>query len=152
LQQEIEEYKLNNDEILMYRGRVYVPNSNELKNLILREMHNVPYVGHTGYQKTVAAVRSQYYWADMKKEVVDFIARCLECQKVKAEHRHSTSLLQQLPIPKLKWEVVTMDFITKLSIINNQHDSIMVVVDKLTKVAHFIPVKLNHKAANIVDV
>jgi hypothetical protein len=67
LQQKIEEYKLNNDEILMYKGRVYVPNSNELINLILREMHNVPYVGHPGYQKIVAAVRSQYYWPGMKK-------------------------------------------------------------------------------------
>ena len=88
----------------------------------------------------------------MKKEVVDFIARCLECQKVKAEHRHPTGLLQPLPIPEWKWEVVTLDFITKLPRKNKQHDSIMVVVDKLTKAAHFILVKLTHKATNIVDV
>jgi hypothetical protein len=49
LQKKIEEYKLDNDEILMYRGRIYVPNSNELKNIVLREMHNVPYFGHPGY-------------------------------------------------------------------------------------------------------
>ena len=88
----------------------------------------------------------------MKKEVADFIAKCLECQKVKAEHRHPAGLLQPLPIPEWKWEVVTMDFITKLPRTNKQHDSIMVVVDKLTKVAHFIPVKLTHKEVNIVDV
>jgi hypothetical protein len=111
----------------------------------LREIHNVPYAR---YQKTIAAVKSQYYWPGVKKEVVDFIAKCLECQKVKAEHRHPAGL----PIPKWKWEVVTMDFITKLPITNKQHDSIMVVVDKLSKVAHFIPVKLTHKAVNIVDV
>jgi hypothetical protein len=58
LQQKIEEYKIENDEILMYRGRIYVPNSHELKNLILKEMHNVPYVGHPGYQKTIATVKS----------------------------------------------------------------------------------------------
>ena len=51
-------------------------------------MHKVPYVGHPGYQKTIATVKSQYYWPGMKKEVVDFIAKCLECQKVKVEHRH----------------------------------------------------------------
>jgi hypothetical protein len=152
LQQKIEEYKLDNDEILMYRGIIYVPNSQELKNLILREMHNVPYAGHPGYQKTIAAVKSQYYWPGMKKEVADFIAKCLECQKVKAEHRHPAGLLQPLPIPEWKWEVVTMDFITKLPRTNKQHDSIMVVVDKLTKAAHFIPVKLTHKATNIADV
>jgi hypothetical protein len=62
LQQKIEDYKLENDEILMYRDRIYVPNSQELKNLILREIHNVPYVGHPGYQKTIAVVKRQHYW------------------------------------------------------------------------------------------
>jgi hypothetical protein len=152
LQQKIEEYKLDNDEILRYRGIIYVPNSQELKNMILKEMNNVPYVGHPGYQKTIVAIKSQYYWLDMKKEVVDFIARCLECQKVKAEHRHPAGLLQPLPIPEWKWEVVTMDFITKLPRTNKQHDSIMVVMDTLTKSAHFIPVKFTHREANIVDV
>jgi hypothetical protein len=97
LQQKIEDYKLGNDEILMYRRIIYVPNSQELKNLILREMHNVPYVGHPGYQKTIAAVKSQYYWPGMKKEVVEYIAKCLECQKVKAEHRHPAGLLHHYP-------------------------------------------------------
>jgi hypothetical protein len=91
-----------------------VPNSQELKNLILIETHNVPYVGHPSYQKTIAVVKSQYYWPDIKKEVVDFIAKCLECQKVKAKHKNPTGLLQPLPIPEWKLEVVTMDFITKL--------------------------------------
>jgi hypothetical protein len=136
----------------MYRGRIYVTNSYKLKNMILREMHNVPYVGHPGYQKSIAVVQKQYYWPQMRKEVVDFIAKCLECQKVKDEHRHPTSFLQPLPIPEWKWEVVTMYFITKMPRTNKQYDSIMVVVDKLTKVAHFIPVKLTHKEANIVDV
>jgi hypothetical protein len=149
LQQKIEEYKLDNDEIFMYMGRIYVPNSQELKNQILREMHNVPYVGHPRYEKTIAAVKSQYYWPGMKKEVVDFICRCLECKNLKAEHRHPTSFLHLLPIPEWKWEVVTMDFITKLPRTNKQHDSIMVVVDKITKAAHFFPVKLTHKEMNI---
>jgi hypothetical protein len=115
-------------------------------------MHNVPYAGHPRYQKTIAAVKSQYYWLDMKKEVADFIARYLECQKVKAEHRHPASLLQPLPILEWKWEVITMDFITKLPITNKKHASIMVVVDILTKDAHFVPVKLTHKETNIADV
>jgi hypothetical protein len=108
-------------------------------------MHNVAYVGHLVYQKTIAAIKSQYYWPGMKKEVSDFIAKCLECQKVKAEHRHPTGLLQPLPILEWKWEVVTMDFITKPPRTNKEHDFIMVVVDKLTKATHFIPVKVTHK-------
>jgi hypothetical protein len=115
-------------------------------------MHNVPYAGHPGYLKTITAVKSQYYWLGMKKEVVDFIAKYLECQKVKVENRHPIGFLQPLPIPEWKWEFVTMDFITKLPRTNEQHDSIIVVVDKLTKAAHFVRVKITHKEANIVDV
>jgi hypothetical protein len=88
----------------------------------------------------------------VKKEVVDFIVRCIECQKVKVEHKHPTGLLQPLPIPEWKWEVVTMDFITNILRTAKQHDSIMVVVDKLTKASHFIPLKSTHKASNIVDI
>ena len=65
------------------------------------------------------------------------------------EHRHPTSFLQPLPIPERKWEVVTIDFVTNLPTTSRQHDSIIVVVDKLTKVAHFIPVKFSHKSTNI---
>jgi hypothetical protein len=88
----------------------------------------------------------------MKKEVVEYIAKCLECQKVKAEHRHPVGLLHPLPIPECKWEAVTMEFITKIPLSRKQHDSIMVVVDKLTKAANFIPLKLTHKENNVVDI
>jgi hypothetical protein len=87
----------------------------------------------------------------MKTEVVEYLARCLECQQVKVEHHHPTGLLQPIPIPEWKWEVINMDFITGLPKTKKQNDSIMVVVDKLTKVAHFIPVKSTHKAINIAE-
>jgi hypothetical protein len=88
----------------------------------------------------------------MKKEIAEYITRCMECQKVKAEHMHPTGLLQPLTIAKWKWEVVKMDFITGFSRIIKKHDSIMVVVDKLMKSAHFIPLKTTHKEANIADI
>ena len=66
MQWKVEDYKLGNDEILLYMNIIYEPNSHELRNMILKEMHNVPYVGHPGYQKTVAAVKSHYYWLGMK--------------------------------------------------------------------------------------
>jgi hypothetical protein len=71
---------------------------------------------------------------------------------VKTEHRYPARLLQPLPIPEWKWEVIAVDFITKLLETMRQHDSIMVVVDKLTKAVHFIPVKTTHKVANIVEI
>jgi hypothetical protein len=100
----------------------------------------------------MATIKSHYFWPSMKKEIAKYIARCMECQKVKDEHRLPVGLLQPLPILEWKWEVVTMDFITRLPRTNKQHDSIMVVVDKLTKSAHFIPLKTTHKAANVVDI
>jgi hypothetical protein len=68
----------------MYKNSVYIPNVQGLKLAILREMNNVTYVGHPGYQKTVAAVNSHYFWLGMKKEIAEYIAKCMECQKVKA--------------------------------------------------------------------
>jgi hypothetical protein len=88
----------------------------------------------------------------MKKKVANYLAHCLECQKVKVEQKHPSGLLHLLSIPKWKWEVVTIDFITKLPIIVKQHDSNMVVVDKLIKATNFIPAKLTHKVDNIENI
>ena len=70
MQQKVEDYELGNDEILLYRNIIYVPNCHALST-ILKEVHNVPYAGHPGYQKIVAAVKSQYYWPSMKKDIVE---------------------------------------------------------------------------------
>jgi hypothetical protein len=97
LQQKFEGYELKEEGILMYRHRFYVENVQELKILLLSEMHKVSYVGRLGYHKTIEAIKNQYYWPGMKKEVANFIARCLECQNVKAEHIHIASLLILFP-------------------------------------------------------
>jgi hypothetical protein len=144
-----ESYTLGTDGLLLYKNKVYVTNVRDLKLEILKEMHNMAYAGHLGYQKTMAAVKRHYFWPCLKKEITEYIARC---QKVKAEHRHLAGLLQPLPIPEWKWEVVTMDFIIGLPRTSKQHDSIMVVVDKLTKAAHFIPLKTTHRAADVADI
>jgi hypothetical protein len=75
LQQKIQDYELREDGILVYRGIVYVPNFQKMKILVLKEMHNVPYVGHLGYQKTIVVVNNQYFWSGMREEVVEYIAR-----------------------------------------------------------------------------
>jgi hypothetical protein len=147
-----ESYTLGTDGLLLYKNRVYVPNVQELKLTILKEMHNMAYVGHPGYQNTVAAVKSHYFWPGLKKEIIEYITKCMECQKVKAEHRHPTGLLQPLPIPEWKWDVVTMDFITGLPITSKKHDSIMVVMEKLTKYAHLIPLKTTHRATDVANI
>jgi hypothetical protein len=143
---------MKEDGLLMHKNRIYVPSFGKIMSLVLKEMHNVMYDEHPNYQKTIAAVKIQFFWLGMKKYVVDYIARCMECQRVKDEHRHPMSFLQPLPIPEKKWEVVTIDFITKFPRTTKQHDSIMVVVDKLTKAAHFVPVKMNHTTTNIAEI
>jgi hypothetical protein len=77
----------------------------------------------------------------MKREIAFYIAPCDVCQRVKAEHQKPAGLLQPLKIPMWKWEEVDMDFITGLPRSDRGHDSIWVIIDRLTKVAHFIPVK-----------
>jgi hypothetical protein len=115
-------------------------------------MHDVPYARHPGYQKTIKIEISQFFWLGMKKDVVDYINQCMECHKVKDGHRHPAGLLQLFPIIEKKWEVITMDFIIGLPRTNKKHDSIMVVVDKLKKVSHFVPMKTMHTTNNIAEI
>ena len=82
----------------------------------------------------------------------EYISRFMKCQQVKVEHRHPAGLLQPLPVPKWKWEVISMDFITGFPMTWRQHDSIMVVVEKLTKATHFISVKSTHKIDDIAKI
>ena len=81
-----------------------------------------------------------------------FIAKCQEFQLVKVEHQHPSGMLQPLPILELKWEVLSMDFIIHLPKSKKQNDSIFVLVDKLSKATHFIPVKSTYKAVHIDDI
>jgi hypothetical protein len=107
------------------------------------ELHKRPYTGHPGYQKMITATRKQFYWPGLKKDIAKYLAQCIECQQVKAEHRHPAGLLHPLPIPEWKWETISMDFITGLPTSTKHNDAIMVVVDKLSKSAHFIPYQIN---------
>jgi len=88
----------------------------------------------------------------MKKDIMNLVARCLECQRVKAEHRHLAGLLQPHEISTSKWEVISMDFIVRLPMTSRRHDSIFVVVDMVTKSTHFVPVKATYKTLEIARV
>ena len=88
----------------------------------------------------------------MKKYIAEYISRCMKCQQVKVEHQHPIGLLHPLVVPEWKWEVISMDFITGLPMTWRQHDSIMVVVGKLTKASHFILVKSTYKIDSITEI
>ena len=115
----------------------------------MRELHAKPDAGHLGYQKTRTTVKRYYYWPNLKRDVAEFVVRCFDCQRVKAECKHPGGLLQLIAIPEWKWDVISMDFIIGLPKTVKQHDSIMVIVDRLTKVAHFILVKSTFSASDV---
>ena len=77
----------------------------------------------------------------MKREIADFVSRCLICQQVKVEHQRHAGLLQPLSILEWKWEHISMDFVTGLPKSVKGHDAIWVIADRLTKSSHFLPIK-----------
>lgn len=124
---------------LMFRDRICVPQDDELRNKILSEAHNTLYTAHPGSVKMYQDVKKSYWWSGMKNDIADYVARCLTCQQVKAEHQRPSGLLQPLEIPKWKWEDISMDFIVGLPKVQQGYNAIWVVVDRLTKTAHFLP-------------
>ena len=88
----------------------------------------------------------------MKRDIVDFIAKCPNCQQVKYEHQRPGGTLQRMPIPKWKWERIAMDFVVGLPKTMGKYDSIWVIVDRLTKSAHFIPVKVTYNAEKLAKI
>ena len=102
--------------------------------------------------KTIATARKQYFWLGMKRDMAEYISRCMKCQQVKVEHQHLAGLLHPFLLLEWKCEVISMEFITGFPMTWRQHDSIMVVVDKLTKEAHFILVKSTHKTDDIAKI
>jgi hypothetical protein len=87
----------------------------------------------------------------MKRDVAEYVALCDTCQRVKAEHQRPVGLLQPLKIPEWKWEEIGMDFIVRLPRTQLGYDSIWVIVDHLTKVAHFNPAKTTYSSAKLAE-
>ena len=89
------DYCVTTDGLVRFRDRICIPDKSELKKVILREFHAKPYSGHLGYQKTLIVVKRYYYWPNLKRDVVEFVARCFECQQVKVECKHPGRLYSQ---------------------------------------------------------
>lgn len=115
----------------------------------MREFYSKPYFGHPRYQNTLTTIKKFYYWPNLKKEVANFIIGCVKFQQDKKERKHLEGLLQPIPIPDWKWELISMDFVTSLLRTSKQHDAIMVVIYKLSKVAHFVVVKSTSSASEV---
>lgn len=126
---------------LYYKGRWCVPNDSQIKKKILEEAHTTPYSVHPGEVKLYKDLRQHFWWANMRREVAEFVAKCLTCQKIKIDHRKPGGLLQPLEVPEWKWESISMDFVTGLPPTLKGSNTVWVIVDRLTKVARFIAMK-----------
>ena len=119
-----------------------VPQLIDLKEEILREFHCSRFALHPSGTKMYQDLRRQYYWSGMKRHIGYFVRRCLMCQQVKAEHQKTARLLQPLEVAEWKWEHVTMDFVTHLPQTLQGYDAVLVIVDRITKSAHFLAVRM----------
>jgi hypothetical protein len=137
--------------VLWYKGRICVPNIKELKDKILREAHESAYSIHSGGNKMYHDLEATYYWYGMKRDIAEYVALCDTCQRVKVEHQRPTGLLQSLQVPEWKWEEIAMDFIVGLPRTQSSYDSIWVIMDQLTKIAHFIPVKTTYSGPKLAE-
>ena len=114
----------------------------ELRKMILEEGHRSNLSIHPGATKMYQDLKMMFWWPNMKREVSEFVYACLVYQKTKIEHQRPSGKLQPLEIPQWKWDNISMDFVVGLPRTPRDLDSIWVIVDKLTKSAHFIPINI----------
>jgi hypothetical protein len=131
---------------------MYILEDGDIQSIILKEAHRALYCVHLGVKKMYTDMRKLLLWVGMKRNVVHFITKCLECQQVKVDHHHSTSLLQPHDVPMSKWEVISMDFVVGFPLTSHRHNAILVIVDNLTKSALFIPVRDTYDVTDVARV
>ncbi|GJR61080.1 putative reverse transcriptase domain-containing protein [Tanacetum coccineum] len=137
----IKKLKQRTDGTLCLNGRSWIPCRGNLRELIKHESHKSKYSIHPGSDKMYQDLKKLYWWSNMKAEIATYVSKCLTYAKVKAECQKPFGLLVQPVIPVCKWENITMDFVTKLPKTLTGQDIIWVIVDRLTKSAHFLPMK-----------
>lgn len=142
--QEAEEggFSMGMDGGLRFNLRLYVPEGKAVRQKLLGEAHCSNYTVHPGSTKMYRDLKREYWWPNMKKEIAEFVSKCHTCQRVKIEHQVPGGTVQPLEIPVWKWEHITMDFVTSLPRSRKGNDAIWVIVDRLTKTAHFLPIRM----------
>jgi len=143
------------DNALYYKRRLYVPRNSSARAQILKTHHDDPHAGHFGQERTLELIQRKYYWPQMTKDVKEYVTSCTTCQRIKPTRHKPYGLLQPLEPPTGILEDVTMDFITDLppSLLDERaYDSILVIVDKYTKLVRYIPVRKTITSEELADV
>ncbi|GJQ91982.1 putative reverse transcriptase domain-containing protein [Tanacetum coccineum] len=134
-------FEIHPDGTRCIKNQSWLPLFGGLRDLIMHESHKSKYSIHPGSDKMYHDLKKLYWWPNMKAIIAEYVSKCLTCSRVKAECQKPSGLLVQPKIPMWKWERITMDFVTKLPKTSTGHDAIWVIVDRLTKSAHFIPIR-----------
>jgi hypothetical protein len=145
------EFRVDEWGVCWCKDRICVPSDKAICKEILTEAHDSKYCIHPGSTKMYADMRTMFWWKVMKKDIAGHVAKCDIYNRVKAEHQRPAGLLKPLDVPVWKWECISMDFIVGLPQSPKGHDSIWVIVDSLTKVAHFVPVKVDYHVEKLAD-
>ncbi|WVZ89468.1 LOW QUALITY PROTEIN: hypothetical protein U9M48_035871 [Paspalum notatum var. saurae] len=142
-------FTLDDQGVLWFKNRLVVPKDMELRKKILDKAHTSMFTMHLGSNKMYQDLKQKFWWTRMKREIANYVS---ECDRVKADHLKPAGMLQPLAVLAWKWEDVHMDFIVGLPRTQNGYDSIWVIIDHLTKSAHFLPVKTHYIAATYAEI
>jgi hypothetical protein len=136
------------DDVFFYKDQIYLVPESTLKGKIMKVCHDSSAARHQGYFKTYRKIRERFSWKGLKDDVLKHIQECTTCQQNKSEQTHPSRLLHPLPIPEQKCESISMDFIRGLPRVQGR-ECIFVVVDRLTKIAHFFSIYMDYKAIQV---
>src|ERR1051325_9445928 len=145
------EFSLRGDGAIVRQNRLFVPAQSQLKEELLREAHSLALAMHPGSTKMFRTLKPFYWWPGMKKDIAEYVSRCLICQQIKPVRQKTAGLLQQLPVPEWKWEHVTMDFLFGVPQTQHGHDGVWAIVDRLTKTTRFLPIKATFSLDRLVQ-
>ncbi|HEY4064592.1 MAG TPA: DDE-type integrase/transposase/recombinase, partial [Puia sp.] len=134
------------DGMLFRKGKIWLPRNDALKKLVFENEHDTMVAGHMGMDKTLEMINRNFYWPRMAEDIEDYVRSCVDCQRNKASRHKRHGTLHPLELSYAPWDSISMDFITHLPV-SDDCSTVWVIVDRYTKMAHFIPVKNGQKTA-----